>query len=279
VHSYVWNYEDYNKTVGIEEKSILRLMDSSHSGQSGLRSCLAPTLIKFADENKNKFDNLGIFEIGRVWDSVDENKLAVEKKKLAVVLANEQSSEKDLYFRLKEIVEYICSHIIHISVDYLRKNENSIYHPVNSCLISSGEIVLGEMGIMHPVISKAVDKRKNFAVLELDIEKMLEVEKTKFKVQQTSKFQSVSLDYNFVADKTMKYGEIEKVLKEFRASYILEHSLKDVYINEQVLPGKISYTINYIVTPKDRTLEANDIEKFSSRLIETMKRIGVELRS
>ena len=279
VHSYVWNYEEYNKSVGIEENSVLRLMDSSHSGQSGLRSTLAPTTIKIADENKNKFNELGIFEIGRVWDSLDENNLAIEKKKLAVVLASESESEKELYFRLKEMVEYICSHIMHISVDYLGKTENKIYHPINSCLISSGDIALGEMGIMHPVVVKNIDKRKNFAVLELDIEKMLEIEKKKFKVQLTSKFQSVSLDYNFVAPNSMKYGEIEKALNEFRASYILEHSLKDIYINDEVLPNKISYTINFVVTPKDRTLESSDIEKFSNRLIDHMKRIGVSLRS
>ena len=279
VHSHVWNYEEYNKSIGIEQNSVLRLMDSSLSGQSGLRSVLAPTIIRFADENKNKFDDLAMFEIGRVWDSLDENNQAVEKKKLAIVLASEKQSEKELYFRLKEIVEYISAHIMHISVDYLRKTENKLYHPVNSCLISSGETVIGEMGIMHPVISKEIDKRKNWAVLELDVEKLLEIEKVKFAVKQTSKFQSVSLDYNFVADKNMKFGEIEKALNEFRASFLLEHSLKDIYINEEVLPGKISYTINFIVTPKDRTLEASDIEKFSTRLIDHMKRIGVELRS
>ncbi|MBR4998883.1 MAG: phenylalanine--tRNA ligase subunit beta [Clostridia bacterium] len=279
VHSYVWNYEDYNKTIGIDEHSVLRLMDSSHSGQSGLRSTLAPTIVKFADENKNKFDNFGIFEVGRVWDSLDENNLAVEKKKLAIVLASENKTEKELYFNLKEIVEYISAHIMHISVDYLNKTENKLYHPVNSCLISCGDTVLGEMGIMHPVVSKEIDKRKNFAVLELDIERMLEMEKTIFKVKQTSKFQSVSLDFNFVASKDMKYGEIEKALNEFRASYILEHSLKDIYINDEVLKDKISYTINFVVTPKDKTLEASDIEKFSFRLIEHMKRINVELRN
>ena len=85
--------------------------------------------------------------------------------------------------------------------------------------------------------------------------------------------------YIGVADKNMKFGEIEKALNEFRASFILEHSLKDIYVNDEVLAGKISYTINFIVTPKDRTLEASDIEKFSTRLIDHMKRIGVELRS
>ena len=279
VHSYVWNYADYNKSVGIEQTSVVNLMDSSLSGQSGIRSALAPTIIKFADENKNKLSDISIFEIGRVADELDANNLVVEKKKLAVVLASENETEKELYFKLKDIVCHIANHNVNINVEFTGKNENKLYHPVNSCTVSSGETVLGEMGILHPVIAKNIDKRKNFAVLELDIEKMLECEKSTFKVQLTSKFQSVSLDFNFVADKSMPYGIIEKELSSFRASYILEHSLKDIYINEETLPGKISYTINYIITPKDRTLESSDIEKFSMRLIDTMKRIGVELRS
>ncbi len=279
VHSYVWNYEEYNKSVGIEQESYLRLLDSSLSGQSGIRSVLAPTIIKFADENKNRFDDFGIFEIGRVISGIDENNLGIENKKLALVLASEKKSEKELYFKAKEMVEYISSHIMHTKADYSEKTDNKLFHPINSCLVRMGGTSVGEMGILHPVIKKNIDKRKNFVVLELDVNKMLECEKVAFKVQPTSKFQSVSVDYNFVADKTMPYAVLEKALNEFRASYILSHSLKDIYTNDEVLKDKISYTINYVITPKDKTLEASDIEKFSKRLIDSMKRIGVELRS
>ena len=134
------------------------------------------------------------------------------------------------------------------------------------------------MGILHPYISQNIDKRKRFAILELDIENLLACNKNTFKLVPTSKFQSVSVDFNFVADKNMPYGTIEKALNEFRASYILEHSLKDVYKNDEVLKNKISYTINFIITPKDKTLEASDIEKFSARLIQSMERIGLSLR-
>ena len=278
VHTYLWNYVDYNKQVGINQTSVLNLMDSSISGQSGIRSNLAPSIIKIADENKNKFSDIGIFEIARVVDSLNENNLANEKKKLAIVLASETKTEKELYFKLKQVVEYISTHIVHTKVDFNNATENKLYHPVNSCSISCGNTVVGEMGIMHPAISQNIDKRKKFAVLELDVNALLESEKTTFKLVPTSKFQSVSVDYNFVADKNMPYATLEKALSEFRASYILEHSLKDIYINDDVLKDKISYTINFVITPKDRTLEASDIEKFSARLIQTMQKLGINLR-
>lgn len=278
VHSYVWNYVDFNKSVGIEQKSVLHLLDSSISGQSGIRTELVPTMLKFVDESKNKFADIQIFEIGRVVDSLNENNLANEKKKLAIAIASETKDERTLYFKLKQMVEYIAEHIAHINVNFMEKTENKLYHPVNSCAISSDEISIGEMGILHPAIAQNIDKRKRFAVLELDVNKLLSANKKSLNLVPTSKFQSVSVDFNFVADKNMPYGSIEKALNEFRASYILEHSLKDVYINDEVLKDKVSYTINFIITPKDRTLEASDIEKFSSRLIQSMERVGLSLR-
>lgn len=278
VHSHVWNFAEFNKSVGITQNSVLNLMDSSISGHSGIRTELVPTLLKFTDENKNKFADIQMFEIGRVVDSLNEENLANEKKKLAIVLASETKDERTIYFKLKQIVEYIADHIVHIAVDFSGKTENKLYHPVNSCKIQSKDIYIGEMGILHPSIAQNIDKRKKFAVLELDVDKLLVAEKKTFKITPTSKFQSVSVDYNFVADKNMPYGEIEKALSDFRASFILEHSLKDIYKNDEVLKDKISYTINFIITPKDRTLEASDIEKFSARLIQTMEKIGLSLR-
>lgn len=279
VHSYVWNYEEYNKSVNVSSPSVLHLLDASKSGQSGIRSRLLPTMIKIADENKNKFESIGIFEIGRAVDELDENKLAIEKKKLSIIVASESASEKELYFNLKEITDYVAKYLLSTKFEYVENNVDNMLHPVNSCVVKCGDIVLGTMGILHPSIAKAVDKRKSFACMELDVKSLANLEVQKFAPIQTSKFQSVSVDFNFVADEKMPYGDIDKKLSQFRANYILEYSLKDIYKDDKTLKGKTSYTINYIITPKDKTMEAGDIEKFSKRLIQHMNSIGVELRS
>lgn len=279
VHSYIWNYEEFNKSVGIQQKSVINLLDSSLSGNSGIRTHLAPTLIKIVNENKNKFDKINIFEIGRVVDSLTIDNLANEKKKLSVAIASETESEKTLYFKLKQIAEYIATHIAHTQIKFEMSNTNNLYHPINSCLIKNNDTIIGEMGILHPSVKQNIDKRKNIAVLELDINALINCPKTSFKLAPTSKFQSVSVDYNFVAPKTMPYQTIEDALSNFRASYILEHSLKDIYVNDQILKDKISYTINFVITPKDRTLVNADIEKFSTRLIDAMQKIGLTLRA
>ncbi len=278
VHSYVWNYLDFNKQIGIEQNSMLHLMEASKSGQTGLRVSLVPTLLKIADENKNKFEDISIFEIGRVFDALDENNLAVERKKLGIVLASESEKDEKLYFKLKQIAEYISNNLVGANLEFKTPAENKIYHPTNSCQIFANKQV-GEMGILHPAIAKKIDARKQFAVLELDVNELISSPKQTFKYLPTSKYQPVSLDFNFVADKSTPYSTLENIINNFKCNYILEHSLKDIYINEQTLKDKISYTINVTITPKDKTLSSNDIEKFSKRFIDAFASQNIILRN
>ena len=97
VHSYIWNYDGFNNEYKIDTVSHLSLMDSSCAGQSGIRSELVPTLLKFYNENKNSQNGVGIFEIGRVVTGLDENNLVDEEKRLAVVFASQTQTKEELF--------------------------------------------------------------------------------------------------------------------------------------------------------------------------------------
>ncbi|MBQ3502421.1 MAG: hypothetical protein IJA72_02040, partial [Clostridia bacterium] len=174
----------------------------------------------------------------------------------------------------KKIVEDL-SELASTKVSYnVDAGVSNCLHPVNSCAINN----FGEMGVIHPSVAKNLDKRFNIVGLELDLEELLNAEKSINTRNKISKYQASDLDFNFVMSKDRVYGDLEKALSEFRCSYLLEIKLKDIYTNQEVLPDKISYTMAIKVTPKDRTLEASDIEKFSKRLIDHMASFGVALR-
>lgn len=278
LHSYIWNYKDFNDSIGIEQTPVVELLDSSNSGQSGIRRNLLPTMLKMFYENRNAYSNIGIFEIGRVAECLDQNGLVDESKRLSIVLASTTESEKTLYFRLKQIVEDLAC-IVNVKVEYIGGNVDNYLHPVNSCKLVSNGKDFGEMGIVHPSVAKALDKRFNIVGLELDMNKLLDGTKVETKKIGKSKYQPVDLDFNFVMDINTPYSYLQNALEQFRCSYILETTLKDVYTNQQVLPDKTSYTLSMRLTPKDRTLEASDIEKFSKRLISYMETYNIYLRA
>lgn len=276
VHSYIWNYVDFNKEYKIESPSYVNLLDSSNSGQSGIRSQMVPTLLKIFTENKNNYSDVNIFEIGRVVAGL-ENNHAIEEKHLAIVCSSTTLSEKELYFRLKKIIENICETVILTKVEYVIEGKKpNYYHPVNSCLIVNDKQVLGTMGVLHPAIN--IDKKFKIAILELDFSKLCACEEVIKKVKEVSKYQAVNLDFNFVVDKNVYYSDIKKLLNNFRAKLDTSYTLKDIYENEEALPGKRSYTFAYTIVSKDHTLTSDEIDKFSNRLIQHMKNNGIELR-
>ncbi|MEG1582001.1 MAG: phenylalanine--tRNA ligase subunit beta [Clostridia bacterium] len=278
VHSYIWNYTDFNKLHGIESESFISLTDSSNSGQSGIRSKIVPSLLKFVDENKNNLSDIRILEIGRVVAGKDENNMAKEEKKLGVVIASEKSDES-VYFELKKIIENINSSLIYCDVSFKPCDADSNYmHPVNSSSIIVNNKKIGEMGLLHPSVNKLIDKKKTIGVIELDFTKLVCNERVDKKVRIPSKYQSVSIDFNFLIPLKMTYAEVMDIIMQYKNKFIQSIQLKDVYENNEVLCDNKSMTFEFVISSSDHTLTSEEIDKFTNKILEHMKKNNIILR-
>ena len=278
VHSYLWNFVDFNKSVGIEQKSYVSLVDDSNAGQSGIRSLLAPTLLKFMEENRNSYSDIQIFEIGRVVAGLDDSNLAIEEPHLSICLASQTLSNEKLYFSLKEVLMDIAQNIYgkQISIGKIDALPNYM-HPVNSTNIYAENKNIGYFGVLHPSVKLAIDKRFNIAVLELNTNELLQAQNYKNKIKKVSKFQDVNIDYSFLVPKTTKYAEIENHLNNFRAKLIWTYKLTDIYESKE-LGDYTSWTFKFNICALDKTLSAKDIEIFNMRLLQHMEQIGLKLK-
>lgn len=278
VHSHIWNFTEFNKSLGFEIPSYISLVDSSNSQQSGIRSELAPTLIKFMCDNKNNYPEIKICEIGRVVDGLDENNIAIESHKLAIVNASNRKTEEELLFEVKQMLENIASSLVQTTLEFAEGEYSKYYHPVNSYKVKTDLGEIGTIGLLHPSVKTKIDKKWNVAVVEVDFTKFTSSKVNERAKVVVSKYQTVSQDYNFLVPKEMKYAEIKTLLDAFKSNYIVSYSLKDIYENAEQLGDKISYTFSYQITPKDKTLETEEIEKFTARLLRHVGTAGIVLR-
>lgn len=277
VHSYIWNYADFNASACIKSETYLNLVDSSNSGQSGIRSALVPTLVKFYSENKNSFDEVKIEEVGRVVTGLREDKSAIEEKHLAVLISSGDKTEKELYFELKKMIENIASSLARVNLSYAEStNEN--YHPLARTSIYVGGEKIGEMGILNLVISGKIDAKKKVGALEVDFDKLMKFENDTITFKKVSKFQPVDIDFNFKVLSNMKYEAVQNIIKEFRCKFNMAYSLVDVYENKEVLGDYKSMTFRFTISSNDHTLSSNEIENFRTRLISHMANKGITLR-
>ena len=277
VHSHIWNFTEFNNKHKIEHSSYLKLMDSSNAGQSEIRSKLAPTLLKFFEENRNILDNIRIFEIGRVVSGLDEQNHAKEEKRLAILLASQTQTQEDLFFEAKKVIVDIAKTVVGLDVSLKKGEVNSYYHPVNSARVVSRVGDYGEMGILHPVVNKSIDKRFAVVMVELDFSALCAAPVYYKKPKAISKYQQVNMDFNFLVPQKLTYGEFETVLGKYRNKISNGFELVDIYTDESLGDYK-SITIRYELGSFDHTLSGEEIEKFRAELISHASKNNIVLR-
>ena len=95
LHSYVWQYYDEYKALGIEIEDNIKLIGAVNPNIETIRRSIVPTQLCQVKYNTGYATDFGVFEIGRVIDGVDENNLCVENKKLAITRSEERRVGKE----------------------------------------------------------------------------------------------------------------------------------------------------------------------------------------
>lgn len=280
IHSYIWNDVKANRDMGIETKGFIKVLNSTVKDNDEIRSELIPTLLKVVNDNKKQNQETAVFEIARVCSGLDGNNLAMEEKHLAVVIASTLKEEKELYFKVKEILEDLTETQLHAQLELQMEGgvNSSLVHPKNHASVFVDGEQVGYISLVHPKILQNIDKRMQIAVLELDFSKFASHQQERPMMKELTKYQTVSLDFNFVVDKDIEYGKIEKTLKGYRTE--LDYTLKliDEYEDDEIFAGKRSLTFNFCISSKTHTLIGEEIEAFSQGMVEHAKKKGYSLR-
>lgn len=266
VHSYIWNYQDFNEAHFIDSKSVVRLQDSTNAGQSGIRSELLPTMLKVVYENRNHQSDIRVFEVGRVAESLNEENLVNEEKRLAVVFASQTKSDESLFEELKQFIFDYAKNNLAIDIVLKLGEIRSFMHPYNTFRVTSREGDYGYMGVLHPKVKNSIDKRLNIVCMEINFGLLSSKEGYFKKAKVPFKYQSVNLDISVLVPKTMLYGELEQILNKYKSKISSGYSLKEIYENDSLGENK-SVTITYELCGRDHTLDGTEIDEFLNNLI------------
>ena len=279
VHSYIWNYSSFNEEKKIESTPVLHLLDSKNAGQSGIRTEIVPTLLKFVGENKDHENGkVKIFEIGRCVPSLNENGLANEEKHLAIAFASNSQKPEDLFFEIKKFLVDFSQNYLEADLTFERKEITHNYiHKVNSAAISFNSKELGYVGLVNPATTKLIDKKLNIAVCELNFQELCDCKGYPKKIKVPSVYQSVKFDLNFLVNKTKTYGEVMQIINKLRSKILVGVNLVEVFESEAFGDNK-SMLFNFEINGKDHTLTSDEIENFRNDVITLMAKNSIVLR-
>ena len=272
VHSYVWNYYDELKDLGIENKGVIKLLNASNPNIETIRESLIPTQLCQIKSNVGFAPQYGIFEIGRAVTGIDENNLCVEKKFLGATLYSKTKDVKTLYFELKDIIETVVDELKHKAVTFEKAEPTSNFeHPVNyNAVVCNGEI-LGYIGIAHPTVSKKIDKRGAIVFAQLDMGVLASIKNASITYDEPSKFPCMDIDLSFVTD---TFEPIRKAIENANSPLIKKIEVVDIYEDE----NSKSITTRLTFSHPEKTLKREEVQDVANAIIDTLSSQGISLK-
>ncbi len=272
LHSYIWAYHDEYKALGIDIENNVKLVNSANPNIETIRRSIIPTQLCQVKYNTGYSAKFGVFEIGRVVEGLKADGLCNERKKLAITLFSKKDTVEELYRELYTMLCVISDDIKHQEISACKKEATLSYqHLRNLNTIECAGKAIGEIGVVHPSVSKKIDKKASIVYAEIDMEEISSLENLSISYSEPSRFPEMEIDLSFVAE---KFAPISDAIKEQNCSLIKKVSVTDIYEDES---GK-SITVRMIFSHPDRTLTREEVMEVADAIIASLEIKGIMLK-
>jgi len=272
VHSYVWQYADEYKKLGMEVEDNIKLANSTNPNIETLRRSIIPTQLCQVNYNTGYDTDFGIFEIGRVVEGLKADGLCDEHKKLCITLFSKTKSLEKLYFELRDMIAETVEDIRHKALSYKKLEATHSYqHPKNLNALVLDDVTIGEIGVAHPLVSKKIDKKAAIVFAEIDIEKLSDIKAQVIEYVEPSKYPSIEVDLSFVAE---KFSEINDTIKMSAGDMLKKVGVTDIYSDG----SNKSITVRLLFGDDKRTLTHEEVQQVVDDIIKKLKDKGINLK-
>jgi phenylalanyl-tRNA synthetase beta chain len=250
-----------------------------------LRPSLLPGLMKNFEFNIGQgTTDIKLFEFGKIFDDKGERRV------LGILMSGTvwQSWWKWESSKLNPVFDFyfaggVISNILP-SKDFIiaeNKTPQKYYHPGKTAAIVYHGKAVGQFGVLRPNIVENADNEVIYA--EIEIENIEKNYRNKIQTyEHVAKFPSVKRDISVVADKSVKFEKIEKIIKNVMkdGGILKDWSLFSVYESEKLGKDKISYSFRLSYRHNDKTLNDAEVNKDIAILLEKFsKELGISLRN
>ena len=253
LHSYVWQYYDEYKDLGIEIEDNIKLQSATNPNMETIRKSIIPTQLCQVKSNTGYAPDFGVFEIGRTVNGLKADGLCDERKKLCVTLFSKTKSLEALYIELATMLSVVTDNIKHKALTFTPMDATLSYeHPRNLNEISCDGVILGKIGVVHPTVSKKIDKKAAIVYAEIDVPVFSEITDAGIHYAEPSKFPAMEIDLSFVSE---TFAPIGKAIENANCPLIKKVEVTDTYRDEN---GK-SITTRITFSNSERTLTTDEV--------------------
>lgn len=249
--------------------------------RSTLRMNLLSGLLDDVRYNKaRKNQDVGLYEIGRVFYKVAGKVLPLEEEHVAGVMTGlevtsdwQQSGKAVDFFTVKGVLEgLLAMYGFTGSISYQKAETLDGMHPGRTALILLDGEEIGYLGQIHPLRAKEYDLKETYG-FEINLQKVMDAPKAPTIYQTIPKYPGMTRDMALLVDETVDNQELTTLIKAKGGKYLQDVQLFDVYNGEKIEAGKKSMAYKLIYLNPEATLVEEEVtlafEKVTNALVET----------
>jgi phenylalanyl-tRNA synthetase beta chain len=250
----------------------LRITNPLVAEESVLRTSLRPGLLGAVAYNEShRRTGVSLFEIGHVYPPA-EGELPGEYEALTVVLAGREAPAAMAVWR--ELAAALGTGA--------RIDQSKIpagLHATRSATLQAGKDPLGAVGEVAPDVLDAFEVTERVAILELDLDQLLDREPKPAQWKPTSRYPSSDLDLSFVVPEEIPAEKVEKAVRQGAGNLLVDIDLFDVYRGERAAAGTRSLAYRIRLQAADRNLTDADVADVRRGVEAAATKLGAQLRS
>ncbi len=279
VYNYSFISPQLLDKIGMDKEDFIELDNPIAKDRPYLRHNIWTGLIENIEENLHRFDNVKLFEIGKVFDKnnpgqrVSENSgdlLPRQDTKLGLVFSSKNVNVP--FYELSEVLNILFGRLgLNYKLIFSSNSKDKIVHPGRGAGIRVNDKLVGGIGELHPVVQGKLGIENRVALVEINLNDLLEVYSENINYQPLSIYPEVVRDIAFVVDKKTIHDEIANKL--FAVDSLIKNvELFDVYQGDNLPENKKSLAYHIVYQSPEQTLIAEEVEKIHEKVIKVLEK-------
>ena len=265
-------------------RRALRLLNPVSEEEPLLQTTLLPGLLRATQRNlAHRLDRVRLFQLGHVFGARGAE-LPDEPTWVAAVLTRGerdslwQGEAAPLFFEARGVLERVLADVGR-SGRFQRTSDPPYLHPGAAGEFRVGKAVAAWVGELHPETAAAFEVEVPCAVLELNLQALLEQKERPRRFRPVSPYPASRRDIAVTIDREQPAGEILDAVQKTGGEHLVELSLFDRYEGKGIPDGKVSVAFRLVFQRPDRTLTDAEVTKLTDRVIKMMtSRFSAEQR-
>ncbi len=275
VHSYLWADAKKCRALGIGLEENVKLVNAQTPDHETLRRSMGPTLLSILQENRAFAPEFGVFEIGRVVEGIKEDGLCSERKKLGLALYSRNTGERELFYRMIEIVKALGNGVKGIDLQLANCAPQADWqHPRNTAVVMGSGQALGWVCALRPSVARAIDRKAAVITAQLDMAALAALPAGALTYQEPSRFPGMDMDLSLLLPEGMRFADMEPAWAG------AGNTLKSVsLIDSFEQNGRRSLTLRFAFSSQEKTLSKEEVQPIVDGIVEKLNAAGAVLRA